>query len=134
MLRELRAAFAEALDGVVEQPSAYQLANPTPPSSDVTPTPVDYDKAFQGGQDLWTLTVRVLVDATDDIGAQMALDDYLEPIGPKSLKEQLEEHDWPEFVDSVRVIRAVNYKPYKRDDGGLLLGCDWIVEVRASRG
>lgn len=129
---DIRQALSDALGAIPElQTSRFMRSNPDPPAAYVYPAVIEYDKAFRRGLDDWTFTVQVFVGFVDDDAAQMQLDEYLEPAGPRSVKQALEAFDYGELCDSVRVVRAEGYRPYKRDDGGLLLGSEWTVSVRA---
>ena len=50
-LREGLAATLASITGL--QQSAYLLSNPTPPTAEVQPGPVDYDLTMKRGLDKW---------------------------------------------------------------------------------
>lgn len=136
-VKEIRTALAALLEaglGSELTVTAYMTANPVPPCADLFPTPVEYDAAFGRGSDDWTFTVRVFVDAADDVSSQETLDEFLAPAGPKSVKAALEADPTlggllPDGSDSIRVVRAEGYRTYETAQHVLLLGCSWIVEL-----
>jgi len=138
-LHDTRHAIAARLNSAIDdlQFSPYFLADPTPPTGHVFPTPVDYDETFQRGVDGWTLTVQIFVsEGSGDEAAQENLDEFLEPYGPRSVKEILEEPDSPDgsvtlggIIDDLRVARSEGYRSYRREGRPALLGTEWIVEV-----
>lgn len=142
MLAEARIALAARLSdhfGDEIQVSPTMLSDPTPPAAHVYPTPVEYDETFQRGADEWTFTVQVFVsDAGGDEGAQLLLDNYIEPFGPRSVKEALEVTDTPDgrvslggVVHDLRVTRNEGYRLYVREGRAPVLGSEWTVEVSA---
>lgn len=131
-LREALAASLSSLPGVQE--SAYVLGNPTPPSAEVEPAPVEYDLAMQRGLDRWRFIVRVFVGATSDIGAQKRLDDFIDPTGEMSVKTLLEaDRTLGGACDSMQVTGCSGYKAYQPARSGvLMLGAEWTVQVYVS--
>lgn len=141
MLAEARIAIAETLSSRIDglQVSPLMLSDPTPPAAHVYPTPVEFDETFGRGVDEWTFTLQVFVsEGGGEEGAQLALDEYLEPFGPRSIKEQLELEDTDDgrvtlggVVHDLRVIRAEGYRLYVRDGRAPVLGSEWTIEVSA---
>lgn len=142
MLAETRTALAELLQehfGDEIQVSPVMLADPTPPAAHVYPTPVEFDETFGRGADEWTFTVQVFVDdAGGDEGMQLLLDEYLEPSGPRSVKEAIEKPDTEDgrvtlggVVHDLRVTRCEGYRLYVREGRAPALGSEWTVEVSA---
>lgn len=121
----LRARFPET------QVEPYMLSDPTPETAHVYPATIEYDHAFQRGLDVETYFVEVFVAEVSDIGAQDVLDDYLEPDGPKSVKEALEvDRTLGGLVDSLQVTATSGYRRYLRTDGSSpVLGAQWTVKV-----
>lgn len=142
VLSETRVAIAERLNDAVPdiQASPYMLSEPTAPAAHVFPTPVDFDETFQRGMDLWTFTLQVFVTtASGDIGMQELLDEYIEPEGPRSVKEILERPDSEDgrvtlggVVDDLRVVRCEGYRLYQREGRSPVLGSEWIIAVTAA--
>lgn len=141
MLAEVRQALADRLSEIEElNAQPYMLAEPIAPAAHVFPTPVDYDETFQRGSDDWTFTVQVFVsDGTGSQVAQIRLDEYIEPVGPRSVKAKLEEPDAPDgsvtlggLIDDLHVTRCEGYRLYQREGRAPVLGSEWIVKVSAS--
>ena len=141
MLSEARIAIAAKLtEGIDElQVSPLMLSDPTPPAAHVFPTPVEYDETFQRGADDWTFTLQVFVSTgAGDEAMQLLLDEYLEPYGPRSVKECLEVPDAEDgsvtlggVVGDLRVVRSEGYRLYVREGRPTLFGSEWIIEVSA---
>lgn len=131
-LREALAASLASLPGVQE--SAYVLGNPTPPTAEVEPAPIEYDLAMARGLDRCMFTVRVFVGAATDIGAQKKLDDFIDPTGDSSVKTLLEaDRTLGGICDHVQVLRCSGYKVYEIGrSGGIRLGAEWSVQVHVS--
>lgn len=76
---------------------------------------IDYDQAFAGGMDQYTVRCRVLVSRADDRAGQAALKDYLKTSGSKSVKAALEAapRDLGGACDDLNVQRASGYGLYE---------------------
>lgn len=140
MLKEARIALAAKLSEIDElQVSPLMLGDMTPPAAHVYPTPVQYDETFQRGVDVWTFTLQVVVsEAGGDEGAQLLLDEFIEPFGPRSVKEHLETTDTPDgrvslggVIHDLRVPRCEGYRLYVREGRAPVLGSEWVIEVSA---
>lgn len=142
MLKETRIAIAARLQdhfGDEIQVSPTMLADPTPPAAHVYPTPVEYDETMGRGSDDWSFTVQVFVsDAGGDEGAQELLDEYIEPFGPRSVKEALELADTDDgrvslggVIFDLRVERCEGYRLYVREGRAPVLGSEWTLDVTA---
>lgn len=131
-LREALAVTLEALDGVQE--SAYVLGNSTPPAAEIEPAPITYDLAMQRGLDEWRFTVRVFVAMNADIGSQVLLDSFIEPVGDQSVKTLIEaDRTLGGLCDFVQVESCSGYKTFQsRHSGQMWLGAEWAVCVRVS--
>lgn len=132
-LRTALAATLADLPGVQE--NAYVMSNPTPPSAEIEPAPIDYDLAMQRGLDKWLFTVRVFVGATADLGAQKKLDAFIDPTGDSSIKTLIEtDRTLGGVCDHVQVLKCSGYKTYQlaHNAGGLWLGAEWTVQVHVS--
>jgi hypothetical protein len=113
------------------QVSAYALANPTPPTIQVLPGEVVYDRAMHRGLDDLTFLVQALVQYGSDIGSQKRLDELLDPTGPKSLKTAVEsDSTLGGIVSDVSVTNATGYRVAQGANGPILL-CEWSVQVMA---
>lgn len=132
-LTEVREGLATNLNTISGlQASAYMLANATPPSAEVMPSEIEYDRAFQRGLDKWMLTVRVMVGSASDIGAQKKLDAFLAPSGSSSVKAAIEADDTlGGDVEGLRVTACTGYRLIGRDGQGPALCAEWTVEVWA---
>lgn len=133
-LTEIREGLADALASIPDlQESAYLLANPTPPSAEVQPGPVEYDAAMARGSDRWTMTVRVFVGAVTDRGAQARLDKMLAPTGGYSVKAALQaDRTLDGAAQTLRVVRCTGYRIFGREGAAPVLGAEWEVDVIAS--
>jgi hypothetical protein len=137
---EARKALARKVSEIPDlQVSPYMLSEPTPPAAHVFPTPIEYDETFQRGSDKLMLTLQVIVSTgAGDRAAQAKLDAFLEPFGPKSVKQKIEEPDTDGgevtlggIVDDLRVTRCEGYRLYQREGRAPVLGSEWIIEVAA---
>jgi len=138
-LEALRLALADnlsTLDGV--QVSPYLLANPTPPAIMIYPGEITWDLAARRGLDMWRFTVQAIVGSNTDQGAQMLLDQLLDPNGTNSLKTAIETADTGSLTylggiaGDVSAISTTGYKVYIREQGGPVLGAEWTVQVLAA--
>lgn len=132
-LEDIRTGLATNLAGVTGlAESPYLLSNPTPPACEIQPGPIEYDQAFRRGLDRWTLTVRVFVGPSSDIGAQKRLDTMLAPAGTDSIKAALEsDRTLGGMVDDLQVTRCEGYRVFVREGAPSVLGAEWTVVVLA---
>lgn len=134
-IREGLAANVGSISGL--QASAYLLGSPTPPVAEVEPgwgteRGISYDKTFQRGLDGYAFTVRVLIGAPSDVGAQKRLDRMLAPSGADSIKAAVESDlTLGGDIETLRVTECSGYRLYRRDGGAPLLGAEWRVEIWA---
>lgn len=130
-VREALATNMQPIPGV--QVSAYMLGNPTPPSIEVMPDEVEYDKTFQRGTDYWFFKVRAFVGKPDAIGAQKRLDRMLASSGAESVKARIEsDHTLGGLVDNLLVTKCSGYRVYGAGQSGPgVLGAEWSVRVWA---
>ncbi len=128
-LDELRESLASNVkEGYADwQVSGFLLGQPTAPGIEVVPGEVDYDQAFGGEADNWTLTIRAFVGMTTDIGAQKKLDALIAHGGVKAAAES--DRTLGGLVSSLAVTKCSGYRTYKRADGQMLLGAEWTVSV-----
>lgn len=128
-MREGLVANLSTLDG--RQIVPYMLGAPTPPTIQVFPETVEYDRAMHRGYDAWTFVVQAFAGLTTDRGAQISVDEMLEPSGSNSIKAAVEsDKTLGGIVSDVRVVSATGYRVYP-SDGGAVLGCEWTVYVIA---
>lgn len=132
---ELRAGLAanlDALDGLQVPAGGYVLAQPTTPSVEIVPAPVEYDKAGSRGTDQWTFYVRVLVGTPSDVGGQKKLDKFMEPTGATSVKAALEsDTTLGGAALDLWVGKCSGYRVYQREGAPAVLGAEWTVTVYA---
>lgn len=64
--------------------------NVNPPYAIVTPTSVDYHKAFNNALNTYNFTITVVVGRADARSAQNTLDAYCSPTGTSSIKSAIE--------------------------------------------
>jgi len=133
-LKDIREGLADNLntiDGI--NADAYLRSVVSPPWIEVQPGETEYDLAMARGLDRWTLTVRALVGATTDMGAQLLLDGMLQSSGVLSVKAAIEtDRTLGGACSSLQVIRCSGYRLISREGHGPLLGAEWIVEVLAT--
>src|SRR6266487_2233207 len=131
LIGDIRVALADALKPAFDgQAFPYQLSNPTPPCAQVTRGPITYDQAMGGGLHRPTFTVVAYVSLLTDQGAQMLLDQYLEPSGATSIKQALEaDTSLGGLVQTLHVTDASGEQVYNREQGGQVLASTWTVEV-----
>jgi len=130
-LAQIREGLAQNLASIPDlQVSPYVLSNPTPPAAEFEPARVDYDAAFGRGHDVITITARVFVGLTTDIGAQIRLDTMLAPSGASSIKTALEsDPDLAGTVHDLHVTNCSGYRVYARNGQAPVLGAEWSVTV-----
>lgn len=137
---ELREGLAVNLSTIANtQVSAWLLGNPTPPYIEIDlgwrhdgTVGIDYDRTFQRGLDSLTFTVRALVGAASDIGAQKRLMRFIAPTGSESVKAAVESDvTLGGVADDLRVVSFIGPFTFPRDGGAPLYGGDWRVEVWA---
>jgi hypothetical protein len=130
-LAQIREGLAANLATIADiQISPYVLSNPTPPAAEIEPAPVEYDQAFGRGHDRWTMTVRVFVGLTTDIGAQKRLDLYLAPSGATSVKTALESDcTLGGTVQDLHVTGCSGYRVFGRQGQAPVLGAEWQLTV-----
>jgi hypothetical protein len=133
-LTSIREALAVSLSVIPDiQANAYLLSNTTPPVFEIEPGETEYDLAMARGLDRWTVTVRALVSAATDIGAQRFLDKLIESSGTLSVKAAIEaDSTLGGAVADVSVKTCSGYRSFARDGGGPLLGAEWTVEILAT--
>lgn len=84
-LRAGLAANLSTINGLRAVP--YVPDNVEPPMAVVNAPTITYDTAFQRGSDEYTFTVDVYVSAASLRGAQLVLDDYVDPAAVKAALE-----------------------------------------------
>lgn len=135
-LKQIREALADSLSGVpgLSEGEGYVRFNATPPFVDIEPGPIDYDQAFARGLDEYTITVRVEVPFSTDIGSQRTLDRLMEPSGEYSIKAAIEADDTlAGACEDLRVTKCSGYRSYKREGARAdTLGAEWTVKVYAT--
>lgn len=134
MLLEIRRAIADSITTQVGdiQVSPYMLSNPSPPAAHVYPDEITYDLAMQRGLDEWQFILEVFVGLISDKGAQIKLDEYLEPFGGRSIKQAVEtDRTLGALVADASVTSASGYRQYLTEGRGPVLGCAWTITVRA---
>jgi hypothetical protein len=133
-LTDIREALADSLSVIPGlNQSAYLLSNPTPPCAEVQPGETEYDLAMHRGLDRWTLTVRVMVGASTDQGAQRLLDKMIESSGALSVKAAVEaDSTLGGACSDCSITRCTGYRLITREGQSPLLGAEWIVEVLAT--
>lgn len=138
MLAETRGALAALLQAKLPdmQVSAYLLANPTPPCMHIFPAGTDYDQAMGRGLDTWTFTLQAFVGETSDIGAQVLLDQLLEPSGAMSIKDAIDagtvDGTLGGLIFDATIIANTGYQRYQVEGRGLVVGSEWTIQVLAS--
>jgi hypothetical protein len=143
-LTDLRTAIAANLSQIPNlQVLPYQASQPTAPFAWVFPGgpagDIEYDLTMRRGLDHWPFTVQVFVAIGSDTGAQVNLDEYMEPAGTRSVKQAVEKADGPNGVEAtlgglgtVHVLSCSGPRQYVLGDAGtsvVLLGAEWHVEV-----
>lgn len=127
----MRAALAdalEALDGWNVDP--YFVDSVTTPHLVVGAVGMSYDITFGRGADELTVTVTAYVSRTVEDAQQALLDELLEPSGPSSLKEAVEQQAVYDAA-GVHYFRVRTATPVDEKQVGALpyLAVDFDVEV-----
>lgn len=137
-IAQLRAGLAANLATIpnVNQVSAYQIVNPTPPAIHVYPGPIKYDLAIRRGLDKLTFTVQAFVDFNAGDDSQALLDTFLAPSGPSSVKAAIEADQTLAGAltinpgeNPVNVTACAGYSIKVRDNGGAVIAAEWTVEI-----
>jgi hypothetical protein len=91
---------------------------------------IDYDQAYAGGMDQYTVRCRLLVSRADDRAGQGALNAYLAATGPKSVKAALETapRTLGGACDDLTVQRAAGYAIYQHN-GTEYYGAEFTVLI-----
>lgn len=129
---DIRAALASKLQAGFTgwQVSQYLLANPEPPSLDISTGPIAYDTAMAYGNYDLRFIVRALVQWGDSGAAQAALDPLLDQTGTSSVKAVLEaDKTLGGTVSSLRVTDASEVKVYTIEGSSNAPGVEFMVEV-----
>lgn len=143
VLEDIRAGFAARLSAAFPdaQCTGYLIENPTPPCFEVEPGEdgVTYDMTMQRGADDWMFTVRGIVSAGLNLGAQKRLDAWLDSAGSTSVKAALEAArtlpvSGTATVSDLRVLRASGPRQFAviSSPGTPYLGAEWVVRVIAT--
>lgn len=125
----VRAALADKLAGIEAEVNAYARPNPTPPGVQILPPSVEYD--YTSSYDLWTFTVQLFVSYSEDVSAQMLLDELCAPSGIKALLEA--DKTLNATVDAVRVERQSAAVQVQSQQGQPMLAVEFSVQVYARR-
>ena len=127
-------AIADAMEPIAGlQQTAYVLSNPTPPTAEVIPGEVLFDRTMQRGMDQFTCLIRVTVPNNSDVAMQRRLREFREPDGPTSIKEHVEaDRRLGGLVDSLQVRRFTELRQFRRPSGDVVLGFDAEVLIYGS--
>lgn len=128
------AANLASLKALGFQVSPYLLANPTPPSIQVMPGEVTYDRAMHRGLDYVEIVVQAYVALSTDLGGQQKLDQLIAPTGAYSIKTLIEsDRTLGDVVDDLHVTKCSGYQTALSIEGrGPFLLCEWTLNVMAS--
>ncbi len=127
---QIRRALSDSLKAIPGlQPSPYPLASPTAPAAHILRGEVLYDQAMNSGLQDWTFLVQVFVGVATDQGAQILLDSYLSPDGPRSVKAALEvDPRLGGLIQDMDVLSAAGEQIYIIDNRQYL-GSEWTVRI-----
>jgi hypothetical protein len=131
-LATIRAAIADALGpvGTDVQVSPYVLATPTPPTLQVLPRSMNYDRAMHRGVDVREYIVQGFVPYNEGDESQRLLDELLSPTGPRSVKTLLEaDKTLGGVVSAVNVTSDSGLAMQLHPSGAWVLLAEWTVEV-----
>lgn len=136
-IREGLAANLAAIPDLQIPERGYMLSNATPPTSEIFPGGpagrIEYDRAMGRGLDKIPFTVRVLVALASEIGAQAAMDDYLEPTGARSVRAALSaDRTLGGAANSLHVVSCSGPQQFLPEGKPPLLGAEWFVDVYAN--
>lgn len=134
-MAELRAGLKANLDATITgaQVSAYGLSQPTPPGIQIRPGRTDWHKAMGGVQNVRSFVVQAFVAYSSDIGAQVLLDEWLDPTGPQSIAAALTS-DRTLGGKAAGLVLGDQEAPgiVDRASGGQLLVAEFPVEVHVT--
>jgi hypothetical protein len=131
------AANLGTIDAMQVNDNGYINASPTPPSAEFFPGgpagSIVYDRAMGRGLDVTPFTVRVYVSLVSDVGAQVNLDEYIEPSGTRSVKAALEsDTTLGGAANDIHVVSCTGYQQFVFEGRPPLLGAEWHVDVYAT--
>lgn len=130
-IRTALAAAMSSIDGLSTEEYIRDIAD-TPVAMVGGPTDVEYDATFGRGHDDYTFTIFLFASRVDEEAAQEDLDSYIDPFGPKSIKQAIETNEALKgVVEDVRVQRTQEYQPHDIN-GVTYLGAVMIVGIMAS--
>lgn len=116
--------------GPLGQVSAYMKSNPTAPCAEVGGGPIVYDRAMHRGLDEVAFTVTVLFPFTQDVSQQKILDQLRDATGATSVKTLIEsDRTLGGACQDLHVTQATEPRLYDRQQGGIVLGCEWQIAV-----
>jgi hypothetical protein len=102
-----------------------------PPCAFVMFDSVDYNNAFRTGNPRYTFTVTLVVGRTSDRAAQLAINDYLDTTGAKSIFAAIEsDSDLGGKAQDLVVLRAENMRIIQSGDL-THMAVDFVVLVHA---
>lgn len=111
-------------------------ANPTTPCIFIQDGPIEYDKTFRRGFDLWQFQVMAFVARSSDIAQQQKLRVIRASSGEFSVKTLLEvDTKLGGAAEHLQVKMLSGIHEYKIEGTGgsrQALGCEWTVKVMAS--
>ena len=140
-LKRIRNALSELIAGTIEDVSTYPyiVANPNLPALVVSPTDIDFAKAFGRGNDVHLLDVYLLFPLADYTVSQVGLDDYVTGAGDKSIRQLVFNNKTLGLVDANGQDDAMAWVKAMTGYGGQFqaagvphLGARLIVEVHTS--
>lgn len=111
MIAEIRAALADACTSVGLNASGYITDDIQTPAAIIGWTDWPYDYTFgraSDGPSVWTITL--IIERTDETGAQVALDDWIDYASPLCVKTVLE-------AEAVREAAGVEFVWVRRASG-----------------
>lgn len=127
---QVRQAMADALAPIEANVSAYASSSPTPPALQIIPPSVAYDYSFARGLDEWEFIVQAVVAFSQDVAAQMLLDELIQPEGDQSIKALLEaDRTLGDTVESLRVVSSSRPAQVQSAGGSPMLTVEFLVQV-----
>jgi hypothetical protein len=111
--------------------SATMPEQPQPPVAIVQPESVQYDLNARNGLTQYNMIVSVVVSRADARSAQNQVDEYVAPVGTRSIKAAIEaDRTLGGKVNTCRVVQVANYTMLDALEVPHL-GIDFTVEVYA---
>jgi len=114
-LAQIRQGIADVLTATDDRLTVYPywVSNLHLPAAVITVDDADYLHVFTGTHMVWPLRLYVLVQYADAEFAQVALDEYIDPFGARSIVDALQDEDLELAKTQVAVTGVSDYGDFE---------------------